>query len=141
MQILGFNFEKIKAERKSQVQGKLEISSNIDVSEISQEKLEIVKDQTPLKLGFDFIVKYKPDVAEISLHGAVLFVTDKDKAKDILKKWKTKKIEEELKIPLFNFIMTKCNMKALQLEEELTLPTHIPFPKLTPQQNQKSYAG
>lgn len=142
MQILGFNFEKIKAERKSQLQGKIEISSNIDVTEITQEKLDIVKDQIPLKFSFDFTVKYKPEVAEVSLQGSVLFVADKDKAKDILKKWKAKKIEEDIKIPLFNFIMTKCNLKALQLEEELTLPTHIPFPKLQKEQaNQKPYTG
>jgi len=141
MQILGFNFEKIREERKAQLQGKLEISSQIDVNDIIQEKLEIVKDQIPLKFGFDFTIKYKPDVAEVSLSGSILFVTDKDKAKDILKKWKNKKIDEDLKIPLFNFIMTKCNLKALQLEEELTLPTHIPFPKLAPQQNQKPYTG
>lgn len=140
MQILGFNFEKIKAERHKQLEGKIEISSNIDITEISQEKLELVKEQTPLKFIFQFTVKYKPDLAEIVFQGAVLFVTDKDKAKDILKKWKTKKIDDEVRIPLFNFIMNKCNLKALQLEEDLTLPTHIPLPRIQPHDN-KSYTG
>lgn len=143
MQILGFNFEKITGEKKGNIQGKLEIASNIDVKDISQEKLELVKDQVALKMVFEFIVKYKPDVAGLSLHGAVLFMTDKDRAKEILKKWKAQKIEEDLKIALFNFIMTKCNLKALQIEEDLALPTHIPFPKLAPasQQQQKPYTG
>lgn len=142
MQILGFNFEKIRAERKSSTGGKIEISSNIDVKEITQEKLDIVKDQAALRFAFDFSIKYKPEVAEVSLQGALLFVAEKDKAKDILKKWKTKKIDEEIKLPIFNFIMTKCNLKALQLEEELNLPTHIPFPRLQKEQNnQKPYTG
>lgn len=142
MQILGFNFEKIKAERKSNIEGKLEVSSNIDVKEIVQEKIELVKDQTALKFIFEFAIKYKPEVAEVLLSGSVLFVSEKDKAKEILKNWKNKKIAEDLKIPLFNFIMTKCNLRALHLEEELGLPTHIPLPKLAPQQSQqKPYTG
>jgi hypothetical protein len=27
--------------------------------------------------------------------------------------------------------MNKCNLKALNLEEQLGLPFHIPFPKIT----------
>ena len=30
-----------------------------------------------------------------------------------------------------NFIMEKCNLKSLQLEEDLALPWHVPLPKIT----------
>lgn len=140
MQILGFNFEKIKAERKSQAQGKLEISSNIDIKDIVQEKLDLVKEQVPIKISFEFSVKYKPEIAEIVLAGSILVLSEKDISKEILKKWKAKKIEESMRIPVFNFIMNKCNLKAMQLEEELTLPTHVPLPRIQ-QQEQKTYTG
>jgi hypothetical protein len=59
--------------------------------------------------------------------------------KDILKKWKGKKLADETRIPLFNTILTKCNLKSLQLEEEFGLPTHIPMPRVQPPQEDKSY--
>jgi hypothetical protein len=55
----------------------------------------------------------------------------------VLKKWKNKKIEDEVRVPLFNLILTKCNLKALQFEEEFGLPTHIPFPRVSPQQDKE----
>lgn len=143
MQIIGFNFEKIIAERETpkEVKDKLEINSNINIKEIEQEKVEIVKDKIPLKLSFEFLISYNPQVAKISFQGFTILLFDKEKAKEIQKKWKNKKIEDDIRIPLFNFIMTKCNIKALQLEEELNLPLHIPLPKIQANQNNKSYTG
>jgi hypothetical protein len=59
--------------------------------------------------------------------------------------WKKNKVPDEIKLLVFNFVMTKCNLKALQLEEEFSLPPHIPLPKLTPESERKetkaNYAG
>tara|TARA_Y100000310_G_C20687703_1_gene820164 strand:- start:3585 stop:4028 length:444 start_codon:yes stop_codon:yes gene_type:complete len=147
MQVIGFNFEKIEAERKKPSQGKLEVNSNINIKDISQEKLDVVKDKPVLKLSFDFKVNYKPDIAEISLQGNIILLAEKDEAKSILKNWKTKKLLEEIRVPIFNVILTKSNLKALQLEEELNLPLHLPFPKIKKDQeadskdNNRTYAG
>jgi len=143
MQVIGFNFDKIQAERKNPVKGKLEIGSNIDIKSIAEEKLELIKDKSSLKVDFEFTVDYKPDVANIVFNGNVMILLEKDQAKNILKKWKKKEMPVEFKVPLFNFILTKSNLKAMQLEEELNLPTHIPLPKLkAPSEQQgKPYAG
>lgn len=144
MQIIGFNFEKIEAERKKPVVGKIEVNSNIDIEDIEESKLDVIKDKSALKLSFDFKIKYKPEIAEINLRGSVLLLTEKDEAKSILKKWKVKKISDEIRIPIFNVILTKANLRALQLEEELNLPTHIPLPKIkskTEKENNRSYTG
>lgn len=143
MQIIGFNFEKISAEREipKEVKDKLEINSNINIKDIIQEKVEIVKDKLPLKFSFEFLITYNPQVAKILFQGFAILLFDKEKAKEILKKWKNKKIEDDIRIPLFNFILTKCNIRALQLEEELNLPLHIPLPKIQANQNNKSYTG
>ena len=140
MQIIGFNFEKIEAERKKAPAGKIEINSNINIRAISQEKISMIKDEDVLKFAFDFSVTYKPDVADVKFNGYVLATVDKKETKDILKKWKTKKIPENLRIFLYNFILTKSNLKALQLEEELGLPTHVPLPRIQPQHD-TSYTG
>jgi len=143
MQVIGFNFEKIQAERK-QAKGtqNMQINSNINIKNITQEEISIVKDKPVLKFDFEFSVNYKPEIAEIVFRGFSLVLVEKDESKDILKKWKNKKISEEVRLPLFNLILTKCNLRALQLEEELNLPTHIPLPRIKPeQQKNQNYTG
>lgn len=139
MQIIGFNFEKISVEKKKQLGGKIEIKQNINIKEISSEKIDLFKDKDALKFGFEFIVNYSPDIAELKFTGIVVSVMEKEKTKEILKKWKNKKISDDVRLPLFNFILTKCNIKALQFEEEFNLPMHIPMPKLNPPQNNQGY--
>ena len=141
MQVIGFNFEKISAERKKMPEGKVEIKSNINIKSITQDKIELIKDKDVLKFSFEFFVDYTPGIAELKFEGSVLIILEKDKVKDILKKWKTKKILDDIRLPLFNLIMTKSNLRALQLEEELGLPTHIPMPKLAPPQNNQGYVA
>lgn len=144
MQILAFNFDKISAERKDSLKGKVEINSNINITSITSEKVAIVKDESSvaLKFNFDFTVAYNPDFAELKFTGSILTVFDKEESKEVLKKWKDKKISDNVRIVLFNFILTKCNLKALQLEEDINIPTHVPLPKIMPPENkEKSYTG
>lgn len=142
MQVIGFNFKKIQAEKKNLSKDKLTIDSNVNIQNISEEKIEAVKDKPVLKFDFNFTVNYKPDVAEIKLQGMVLLMVEKDQSKMIFKKWKNKEVLEEIRVPLFNLILTKCNLKAMMLEEELSLPTHIPLPRIKPQQNNNTnYTG
>ncbi len=139
MQLIGFNFTKISSERKKAPEGKLEIKSNININSIASEKIEMIKDKDVLKFSFEFKIDYTPEIASLLFEGFILSIVEKDKMKDILKKWKSKKISDEVRLPLFNTILTKCNLKALQLEEELGLPTHVPMPRLQPQANNQGY--
>lgn len=141
MQVIGFNFEKISAERKKMPEGKVEVKSNINIKSIVPDKIELIKDKDVLKFSFEFTIDYSPEIAKINFDGSVLIITEKDKTKDILKKWKTKKITDEIRVPLYNIILTKSNLKALQLEEELSLPTHVPMPRLAPPQNKQGYVA
>jgi hypothetical protein len=50
--------------------------------------------------------------------------------KDFIKQWKQKKLPEEHRILIFNVILKKSNLKAMQLEDELNLPLHIPLPSV-----------
>jgi len=143
MKIIGLNFEKISVERKNPIKSKLEISSNINIKEIKQEKIDIVKEQNPLKFNFKFTIEYKPKIAELIFEGFILALFEKTQSKEIIKKWKNKKISDDIRIPLFNFILTKCNIKALQFEEEFGLPTHLPLPRIKPQpeKGKANYTG
>lgn len=135
MRIIGFNLSKISAERKEKIDSKLEISQNINIQEISKEKVPFSEDEV-LKIKFNLFINYSNDFAKINFEGNLIILPDKNELKDFMKSWKDKKIPEESRIPLFNFIMNKCNIKALTLEDELNLPLHIPLPRINPQKKE-----
>ncbi len=136
MQIIGFNLTKISIERKEKQQGKLEIKQNINIDEISKDKIPITEGEV-LKTNFTFSVDYSPDFAKVELKGQVVLLPEKEELKDILKEWKKKQVSDKFRMPLFNFIMSKCNIKALELEDELNLPLHIPMPRLSPKKEEQ----
>ena len=131
MKIIGFNLHKLSIERKNALKGKLNIKSKLDIEDIRQEIVPISKSPA-LKFDFAYSITYEPNVAKTDIKGSVIALDDKNEAESILKEWKSKKFSNQLKVPLFNFILSKCNLKALKLEDELGLPLHIPFPKLRP---------
>jgi len=146
MKIIGFNFKKISIERKKDIKGKLEIKTNIDIEGIEKDNLEIAGDV--IKFDYSYRIEYSPDHAEIEFKGTVLVIPDSpEDIKKIVKDWKKKKVEENLRIFIFNFIMGKCNLKALQMEEDFALPPHIPLPRLSKQaqeskeKNKANYTG
>lgn len=134
MKIIGFAFKKISAEKSENVPKDVKLNYNIELKEIVKDKIEDLN-QEVLRIEFNFIVKYEPKFGEISLHGYVLLSLDAEKSKEVLKKWKSKKVSDDIRIPLFNFIMTKCNIKAINLEDDIGLPLHVPMPRLSNQQD------
>jgi len=130
MQIIGFNLTKISIEREEKLDKKIEIKQNINIDDISKDKINISKNDI-LKLNFTFNVDYTPDFAKLELKGTIIIIPEPEELKEITKSWKKKQIPAHFRIPLFNFIMSKCNVKALNLEDEMALPLHIPMPKLT----------
>jgi len=130
MKVIGFGFEKIQAEKNNFSKEKLNINTNIQIKNITEEKIEFLKDLIPLKFSFEFIIMYEPSIANIKIEGYVIVSVTKQQAKDIIKKWDKKNLDEELKIDIFNFIISKTSLKALQIEEDLDLPYHLPFPRI-----------
>ena len=142
MRVVGFNFKKLEAERKESKKGKLKIDSNIDIEEIEEQEFSLDKDKKALRFIFNFSINYKPGIATITLNGYLIAVFSKENAKKIQNKWEDKKLPSEVKKLIFNFILKKSNLKALELEDELGLPPHLPMPKLKSGSKQgKSYTG
>ncbi len=133
MKLIGFNFNKISIEKKPKERPKdLKINTNIDISEIKQTKPGVFNTKEEiLAIQFYYKIDYTPDFAKIGFSGSVLLSLEPKIAKKILKQWKKKQVPEEVRTPLLNLIMTKSNIRALQLEEEMNLPYHIPLPSLT----------
>jgi len=141
MQVVGFNFSKISIEKKKDATGKVSINSNIDIENIEKAKIDVFKGQSNLKIDFKFTIKYEPEIADLEFKGSIIILVSSKEEKDLLKKTKKKTLDDKYRIPLFNLILTKSSIKALQLEEDIQLPTHIPFPRINPNSNQARYAG
>ena len=140
--MVGFNLKKISIERKEDLKEKLEVKSNVDITDIKEEKIELSKDKDVLSFNFNFDVNYEPKIAELNFKGNVLVLVEPNEAKEILKKWKKKQIADDLRILVLNTILNKCNVMALNLEDDLNLPSHIPLPKLSLNANkQQGYTG
>jgi hypothetical protein len=138
MKIIGFNLTKISVNRKEKFEGKLEINQNIDIKNVVKDSIPITE-EVVLKIDFYFQINYSSgDFAKLDFEGNVLIIPEKEELKDILKSWKDKKIPDETRVPLFNFIMSKCNIKALLLEDEMSLPYHIPMPRINFPEKEKA---
>jgi hypothetical protein len=131
MKIIGFSLSKISVERKEKLEGKLEIKQDIDIKEVEKDKIPISNEEV-FKIKFRFNVDYSKDLAKLELEGSVILLPEKQEGKFFSVSWKDKQIPDEFKPMIFNFIMTKCNLKALTLEDEMGLPLHLPMPKLSP---------
>jgi len=138
MRIVGFNFNKISVERLSDRIENLKINTKIDVSEIKGVKSDFFKTKEELiGVKFKYNIDYDPNFAKIEIVGNILLAIESKMARDILKQWKNKKMSEDFKITLFNLILRKSNLKALQLEDEMNFPLHISFPTLKKQKSEK----
>lgn len=131
MKIIGFNFNKVYIERFSDNLKELKINTNIDIKNVKQLKQELFHTKEEIievKFGYD--IDYSPDIAKLSLSGNIILLVDSKTAKKFVKEWKNKKIPEEDKLTIFNVIMKKSNLKAIQLEDEMNLPLHISLPSV-----------
>lgn len=132
MRVVGFDFKKISVERfKDQVEN-LKFNTKIDISSLNTIKSDLFKSREELlKIDFVYSVFYEPEFAKIELVGNIIISVDQKMARDVLKSWQDKKTSEEFRVFMFNIILRKSNIRALQLEEELGLPPHIPLPSLS----------
>lgn len=131
MKIIGFNLTKISAEKLSNKLEGVKINTNIDISDIKEVKSDFFNAKEKI-LGIKFTntINYDPDFSKIELSGNILISIDKNTFEQILKDWKKKNIPEDFRLTIFNLILKKSSLKALQLEEELNIPLHMPMPSL-----------
>ncbi|HOW37004.1 MAG TPA: hypothetical protein PLK34_02035 [Candidatus Pacearchaeota archaeon] len=138
MKIVGLTFKKISIEKLSDKTENLKVETKIDLSEISQVKADLFKTKDDfLGVKFSYIINYNPNYVKIEFKGDLLVSLDQRQSREILKQWKEKKIEEDFKIFVFNAILRKANLKAMELEDEMNLPLHIPLPAIRKESKEK----
>ena len=141
--IVGFGFTKLSAERKEAAKGKIDINNNVTIKDVQEDNLHLGKDkQNIIRFIFEFTSKYEPNIGIILFEGELLFMEESKKIKEILGSWKKdKKVPKELMGGLLNTILTKCNVQALILSQEVNLPPPIPLPKVQIAAPDKNYIG
>lgn len=131
MRLVGFNFTKISGEKTENKVESLNVNTKIDVKKISEVKSEVLKTKEEIiSVKFYYGLEFNPKFAKLDFEGNILLSLESKRAKEIIKDWKNEKVNENIKGPLFNLILQKCNIKALQLEENLNLPPHFKFPTI-----------
>jgi len=131
MRLVGFDFKKISAERfKDQVED-LKFNTKVDITSMDTIKSDIFRSKEELlKIQFVYSVMYEPEFAKIEFIGDIILAVEPRIAREALRGWKEKQTPDEFRIFMFNIILRKSNIKALQLEDEMGLPLHIPLPSI-----------
>ena len=138
MKLISFNFTKMDLEKKSNSIKDLKITTGIDILDIKEVKSNLFKSSDELVIvQFEYTINYEKDVASLKFKGNLVLSVEPNQAKEILKQWKDKKIPEEVRLSMFNIILRKSSLKALQFEEDFNLPPHIPIPSFRPQEKKK----
>jgi hypothetical protein len=137
MPIIGFNFDKISAQRTSPLKGSVNINHTVNITNVKREEVTLDKKQEILKFEFEFKVEYQPNIGNISLEGSVLFMDDPKKMKELEDSWKkNKKIPSNITAVIVNTILVKSNVKALILSQDINLPPQIQLPRASLNQTQ-----
>jgi hypothetical protein len=141
MTVVGVHIRKITAEKNVKTGAqKVGINNNISVRNVSEHDFMLGSaKQKGLRFSFVFNCKYTPDVGGIDLEGDVLFISDEKKAKEITKKWsETKKLPNDIMEPILNSALNKCNIQAVKLSQDISLPSPIPLPRIERRKEQKA---
>ena len=142
--IVGFGFTKLSAEKGEPAKGKIDINNNVSIKDIQEDNFSLGRDkqQNVIRFMFEFPSKYEPNVGAILFEGELLYMEEPKKAKELLNSWKKdKKLPKELMGDLLNTILTKCNVQALILSQQVNLPPPIPLPKVQMAAAEKDYIG
>ena len=131
MQIIGFNIERIEAEKHAKEVKDLKVKYNANIKSVAVEEMNIGKKTEVLKVNFEFKIEYEPDIGNIDFSGHVLILEDPKKVKTIVEQWnKDKDTQSLFSLQIINIILIRANIKALFIAQEVNLPPHIPLPRV-----------
>lgn len=131
MPIIGLNYTKINAERKSvkKVTG-IKINTVPKITDVKKTTLVgLGKGAEALTIGFEIESKFDPAIGNIEIVGNLLYSTNN--SKKILSSWKKDKtLPKENHIEVLNHIFRKTTVQALQLADILQLPPPLNLPRI-----------
>ena len=141
--IVGFNLTKIVVDRNKPVRGKIKVNHDLRIVKVSKSQLPLKDKNEALVFDFEFEIKYDPGIGNILIGGNVLyFGSDAKKMNEICDNWeKKKKLPADVSVEVLNVIFARCNVKALEFANEINLPSHLPLPKISLEEDPSKYIG
>lgn len=132
MAVIGFHFTKMLAEKKKSPTGKISVNNSVVLSSVKEAKVSLGgSKQKGIEFNFNYKTAYEPEVANIQLDGAIVFLGPDAKIKETLTKWeKDKKLPEDVLQEVYNHLLEKCSVEVLILARDMQLPPHVPLPKV-----------
>ncbi len=130
MAIVGMNYTKIQAERKTGVMGKTEIKTTPKILDVVKAPLTGLGNKIDvLNIKFEFESIVEPEKGNINIEGAIIYRTDK--IKEILKQWKKDEtLPAEVHVEVINYLFMKVTVLALQLSDALQMPPVVGMPRV-----------
>lgn len=140
MPVVGFTFTKMQVEKSEAPLTKINLSTNIVISDVSRVPLSLgASKEEALKMGFSFDSTYEPKLGSVKLEGFLLYLDGKEGMTAIEKNWKKeKRLPKNLHNQLLNHIHSKCAVEAIGLTKEIGLPPPIPLPRLNFEEKETS---
>ncbi len=130
MNLAGFNFTKINAEKMGSFVKDTKINTSINIESIEEAKNFPKMKDSFLLIKWKYSLQYSPNVSKFDFEGNMVISIEEKKCKEILKEWKNKKLNVEFNTMLINLIIKKANIKAINLEDEFGLPIHFKMPSV-----------
>ena len=140
MTIVSFTFDRISAERTGKIKEKVDINHNFNINNIEKTDVVVLQGKKPaIKISFDFNVTYEPNIGKIKMSGDIVYLDKEDEISKLLDQWKkTKNLPVGVTSLVANTVLTKANIKALMLSQEVNLLPQIQLPKVIPKEMEES---
>ena len=138
----GFSIDKLEVEKKvHDFKGKVSIKNSLKIKDVKEEQTPFKDKKTALRFSFEYSVDYAPKLASITINGSIIYISnDSD---EIIKEFKkSKKItNQKVSIAVMNAISDKCNIRALELSQDVNIPSPFNLPKLNFKSSAANYIG
>ncbi|MCK4714721.1 MAG: hypothetical protein KAT35_04045 [Candidatus Aenigmarchaeota archaeon] len=131
MPIIGLNFRRIEAKKEGgPIRQEVKVNSTPMISNVKEVTVPNLTKKA-LSIEFEFLTRYDPGFASITLQGNIMYLADNNKP--ILDEFeKNKKLPEKTSLEVLNYLFRHCLLKASLLADDLQLPPPMPMPKITP---------
>ncbi len=142
--IVGFHYTKLSIERYQPIQGKVSVRNDVNIQNVKEQPIPRVQgSHKTVAFQFVFTVTYAPHVADVVITGDVYYAAEPKKIDEVISTWKSKKkVSPEISLGVLNLVLQKCNIRALEMAQELNLPSHIPLPTVNfKQKTANAYIG
>ncbi len=129
MTIIGFQFNKLSAERKNPIRGKININRTCNPTKV--EEVDLGSDQKGVRYTFEFSCLYEPDIASMEFSGNITEMRSEEESKKVLEQWgKDKTLPLDTLERVMNAILNRCHIEALIIAKELNMPPPFNLPKV-----------